>query len=452
MKIIIIGDGKVGLTLTECLAQEGHDIMVIDKDAKLLENVVNNYDVMGVCGNGTSHEALLEAGADKADLVIAATSSDEINMLSCFMAKKIGTQNTIARVRNPEYAKQLAFLKEDLGLSMIVNPEFEAARDIARILRFPSAMKIEYFSKGRIDLAEIRIPENGHLAGKRLSELYKVCKEKILICAVQRGEEVVIPGGDFVIQAGDHIHITGSHAALEAFFKAIGMFKQRSKNVLVVGGGKVAYYLARHLEDNGVNIKIIEQSEDRCVHLAEVLPRTTVICGDGTDYEVLKEEGLLDSDACVVLTGIDEENMVVSLYAKSQGVKTVIAKIDRQSFAEMAETMGVDTHVSPKSVTANRIVRYVRAMQDSGESAVKTLYKIVDQKVEALEFSAGTNAPYLNVPLRDLETKEGMLFAGIIRRGKVIIPGGDDCLMAGDSVLIVTTQSGVVTNLEDIFA
>ncbi len=452
MNIIIVGDGKVGLTLTEYLAQEGHDIMVIDKDAKVLEGVVNNYDVMGVCGNGTSHEVLMEAGADKADLLIAATSSDEINMLSCMMAKKIGTKNTIARVRNPEYAKQLVFLKEDLGLSMVVNPEFEAARDIARLLRFPSALKIEYFSKGRVDLAEIRIPENGHLAGKRLSELYQVCKEKILICAVQRGEQVEIPDGDFVLEPGDHIHITGSHVSLEAFFKAIGVFKKQSKNVLVVGGGKVAYYLARHLEDTRVNIKIIEQDEDRCVHLAEVLPRTTVICGDGTDYEVLKEEGLTDSDACVVLTGIDEENIVVSLYAKSQGVKKVIAKIDRQSFADMAETVGVDTHISPKFVTANRIVRYVRAMQDSGESAVKTLYKIVNQKVEALEFSVAAGGAYVGVPLRDLKTKKGMLFAGIIRGGKVIIPGGDDCLKAKDSVIIITTTSGYVKKLEDIFA
>ncbi len=452
MNIIIVGDGKVGRTLTEYLSNEGYDVTVIDKNPKVVESVVNLYDVKGVCGNGANYEALIEAGAEKADLLIAATSSDEVNVLSCLMAKKIGTTNTIARVRNPEYAKQLVFLREELGLSMIVNPEFEAARDIARVLRFPSAIKLETFSKGRVDLAEIRIPENGHLAGKKLSELYKVCREKILICAVQRGDEVVIPDGNFVIEPGDHIHMTGSHGALASFFKAIGMFKEKSKHVLVVGGGKIAYYLAKHMADTGIDMKIIEQDEERCVELSEALPRATVICGDGTDHAVLKEEGLLDSDACVVLTGIDEENIVVSLYAKSKGVDKVITKIDRASFAAMAEIVGVDCHVSPKFITANRIVRYVRAMQDSGESSMKTLYKIVNNQVEALEFAVEQKSFFTDVAIKELKTKKGMLFASIIRRGKVIIPGGDDHLEVGDSVIIITTTNGYVKNLEDIFA
>lgn len=452
MKIIIVGDGKVGMTLTEYLACEGYDVMVIDNNPKIVQNVVNTYDVMGISGNGANYDVLIEAGAARADLLIAATSSDEVNILSCLMAKKIGTRHTIARVRNPEYARQLVFIREELGLSMVVNPEFEAAREIARILRFPSAIKIDCFSKGRVDLAEIRLPEGGHLAGQKLSELYKICKDKILICAVQRGEQVVIPDGNFVLSAGDRIHITGSHAALASFFKAIGMFKQKSKHVLIIGGGKIAFYLAQQMADVGVDIKIIEQNEARCLELSEKLPRATIINGDGTDRSTLLEEGLESSDACVVLTGIDEENIIVSLYAQSLGVSKVVTKIDRISFADMVESVGIDTFITPKFITANRIVRYVRAMQDSGGSAVKTLYKIVNNHVEALEFSIAQGCPYVNMPLKKLKTKKSMLIASIIRRGRVIIPGGDDHLEVGDSMIVVTTTSGYVKNLDDIFA
>ncbi|MBR7164285.1 MAG: Trk system potassium transporter TrkA [Clostridia bacterium] len=452
MKIIIVGDGKVGITLTEFLSQEGHDIMVIDRSRKVIDNVVNNFDIMGISGNGANYDVLMEAGAEKADLLIAATSSDELNILSCLMAKKIGTKNTIARVRNPEYAQQLRFIREELGLSMVVNPEFEAARDISRILRFPSAIALECFSKGRVELAEIKLPENGYLAGRRLSELYKICKEKVLICAVQRGEEVFIPDGNFVLLAGDKIHVTGSHGALAAFFKSIDMFKEKSKNVLIIGGGKIAYYLAHHLAESHVDVKIIEQDEERCMHLSEVLPKATIICGDGTDQATLQEEGLVDCDACVALTGIDEENIIVSLYAQSLGVDKIVAKIDRLSFVDMMEGFGLDSFISPKTITANRIVRYVRAMQDSGDSDMKTLYKVVNNQVEALEFGVLEETFYTDVPFKNLQIKSGMLFAAIIRHGHVIIPGGNDHLEVGDSVIIVTNAIGYVKNLEDVFA
>jgi len=452
MKIIIVGDGKVGMILTEYLSREGHDIMVIDKNPEVVENAVNVHDVAAINGSGANYNVLVEAGATRADLLIAATSSDEMNILSCLMAKKIGTRHTIARVRNPEYAQQLVFIREELGLSMIVNPEFEAAQDISRVLRFPSAIKLDCFSKGRVDLAEIRIPEDGHLAGHKLSELYKVCKEKILICAVQREEQVLIPNGDFVLMANDRIHITGSHAALASFFKAIGIFKQKSKHILIVGGGKIAYYLARQLADTGVDVKIIEQSEERCLELSEALPRATIICGDGTDHAILQEEGLASSDACVVLTGIDEENIIVALYAQTMGVSKVITKIDRRSFGDMADHMGIDSYISPKVITANRIVRYVRAMDFAKESDFKTLYKIVNNQVEALEFSIRQKAFYTDKPIKELKTKKGVLFASIIRHGRVIIPSGEDHLEAGDSVIIVTTNSGCINRLEDIFA
>ncbi|MBE7049049.1 MAG: Trk system potassium transporter TrkA [Ruminococcaceae bacterium] len=451
MKIIIVGDGKVGMTLTEYLAREGYDIVVIDQNHKVVDHVVNTYDVMGICGNGANYNILMEAGAEHADLLIAATSSDEVNILSCLMAKKIGTQNTIARVRNPEHAQQLVFIREELGLSMVVNPELEAAREISRILRFPSAIKLDCFSKGRVDLAEIRLPENGHLAGQRLSDLYKICKEKILICAVQRGDQVIIPDGNFELAAGDRIHITGSHGALASFFKSVGIFKQKSKHVLIVGGGKIAYYLAQQLVDIGVDVKIIEQNENRCLELSEALPRATIICGDGTDQSTLLEEGLATSDACVVLTGIDEENIIVSLYAQTLGLSKVITKIDRISFVDMVESVGIESFVSPKFITANRIVRYVRAMQDSGESSVKTLYKIVNNQAEALEFSVHEKMQHLHIPLKDLKTKKGILFAAIIRHGRVIIPGGDDCLEPKDSVIVIAAADDCIKNLEDIF-
>ena len=451
MKIIIVGDGKVGMTLTEFLSQEGYDITVIDHNPKVVNHVINTYDVMAINGNGASYDILVEAGAARADLLIAATSSDELNILSCLMAKKIGAKNTIARVRNPEYAQQLVFLREELGLSMVVNPELEAAREISRILRFPTAIKLDCFSKGRVDLAEIKLPERGHLAGQRLCELYRICKEKILVCAVQREERVIIPDGNFVLAAGDKIHITGTHAALASFVKAIGMFKEKSKHVMIIGGGKISYYLAHQMLDIGVDIKIIEKDEARCLELSDRLPRATVICGDGTDQDTLIEEGLASSDACVVLTGIDEENIVVSLYAQSLGIAKVITKIDRISFTDMVESVGIDSFVSPKTITANRIIRYVRAMQASGEHSVKTLYKIVNNQAEALEFLIPQDCTYTNIPLKDLPTRKGILFASIIRRGRVIIPGGDDHLEAGDSVIVIAVAEDFIKNLEDIF-
>ncbi|MBE7034564.1 MAG: Trk system potassium transporter TrkA [Ruminococcaceae bacterium] len=451
MQIIIVGDGKVGMTLTEYLSLEGYDITVIDNNPKVINTVVATYDVIGISGNGANYDVLTEAGAAKADLLIAATSSDELNILSCLMAKKIGTKHTIARVRNPEYAQQLVFLREELGLSMVVNPEFEAAREISRILRFPSAIKIDYFSKGRVDLAEIKLPENGYLAGKRLSDLYKICRDKILICAVQRGEEVIIPDGQFLLAAGDKIHITGSHSALASFFKAIGMFKEKSKHVLIIGGGMIAFYLARQLTDIGVDVKIIEQKEERCMALSEALPKATIICGDGTDQATLLEEGIENSDACVALTGIDEENIIISLYGQGLGIGKVIAKIDRISFMDMVESVGIESIISPKYITANRIVRYVRAMQNSGESSMKTLYKIVNNQVEALEFSIPQDSFYTNIPLKDLNTKKGILIAAIIRHGRLIIPSGQDHIEAKDSIIVVAAARDRITNLEDIF-
>ena len=317
MKIIIFGDGKVGAALTEHLSKEGHDVVVVDKDPQVVEEMVNQYDVMGISGNGASRTVLMEAGANKADLLIAATSSDELNILSCLVSKKLGTRHTIARVRNPEYSQQLSFLREELGLSMAVNPEMETATEICRALRFPSAVNIETFARGRVELAEVKIQPGSLLDGQALSSLPERLRVKILVCAVQRGGEIVIPDGSFVLKAGDSIHVTASHPELAAFFKVIGVYKQKARSVLIVGGGKIAHYLAAQLLDVGMQVKIIEQDRQRCHALSDWLPKATVINGDGTDQELLLQEGIEGVDAVVSLTGMDEENILISMYAQS---------------------------------------------------------------------------------------------------------------------------------------
>nr|MDD6335129.1 Trk system potassium transporter TrkA [bacterium] len=448
MYIVIVGDGKVGATLTEYLSQEGHDVVVIDRNPKVVESMVNTFDVLGIVGNGANYDVLMEAGANKARLVIAATSSDELNILCCLMAKKIGARHSVARVRNPDYSKQLLFIKEELGLSLVVNPEMEAANEISRILRFPSAIKIDSFAKGRVELVEIRLGEGNPLLDRPIHTIHEHFREQVLVCAVQRGEEVFIPSGDFVLQLGDKIHITGSRAELSSFLKALGIYKQRIKNILIVGGGKIAFYLAWQLSDSGFNIRIIEQDEARCLELSEALPKVEVVLGDGSDQELLAEQGLSQQDAFISLTGIDEENIIMSLYAASKGVDKTITKLNRISM-DMVASLGLDSVISPKTVAANRIVRYVRALQNSKGSTMQALNKLVGGKVEALEFLLSDQAPFMGVPFRELTLKPNLLVGCIIRNGKIIFPRGDDYLQVGDSVFIVTAGQ-IINSINDI--
>ncbi len=449
MKIIIVGDGKVGATLTEHLSKEGHDVVVIDQDPQVVEDMVNQYDVMGISGNGASCSVLMEAGANKANLLIAATSSDELNILSCMVSKKIGTRHTIARVRNPEYSQQLVFLREELGLSMVVNPEMETATEICRTLRFPSAINIETFARGRVELAEIKVQPNSILDGQPLFSLPDRLRVKILVCAVQRGGNIVIPDGNFVIQAGDKIHVTASHAELAAFFKVMGIYKQKARSVLIIGGGKIAHYLALQLLDAGMQVKIIERDRQRCHELSDWLPKATVIHGDGTDQSLLLQEGIDTVDAVVSLTGMDEENILISMYAQTQKADKVVTKINRLSFLDMLGNMGLDTIVSPKTIAANRIIRYVRAMHNSDGSSVQTLYKLVGGQVEALEFVVAETAKFTGVPLKDLKTKQNVLIACIIRNSKPIIPRGSDTIEPRDAVVVVTANQ-YLRDLSDI--
>lgn len=449
MHIIVIGGGKVGITLIEHLAKEGHDIVLIDNDPKVVESIINQFDIMAICGNGATCGILTEAGVAKTNLVISVTHSDELNILCCMVAKRMGARHTIARVRNPDYASQLYFMRNELGLSMMINPEFEAANEISRILRFPSAIKLDTFAKGRVELVEIKIAAGSPLSGMPLRALHGKYHVQVLVCAVQRGDEVFIPTGDFVLQEGDKIHITASHAELAAFFKELGIFKNKVKTVLIIGGGKIAFYLARQLCEMGMKVKIIEQDKQRCVELSEMLPKAMILQGDGTDQSLLLEEGLQQVDALVALTGIDEENIIVSIYACLKQVDKVVTKVNRNSFTDILESIGLESVIAPKNITANNIVRYVRAKQNSVGSSVQTLYKLVNDKVEALEFIVSDNSLLIGKTLKELQLKDNLLVASIIRRGKLIFPRGSDTIEANDSVVVVTTNQ-FLRDLRDI--
>lgn len=451
MKIIIVGDGKVGATLVEHLSLEGHDIIVIDKNQKVIEQMVNSYDVMGVCGNGASYEVQLEAGVSDAQLFVAATSSDELNILSCLMAKKAGAEHTIARVRNPDYLKQVPFFKDELGLSMIVNPELDAANEIAKVLRFPNAINIETFYRGLVDLAEVKIDVNNPLCDMQLTDIFDKFNVRILVCAVQRKDEVIIPHGDFILKAGDRIHITAPRSVLVNFMKKLKIYKHRTKNIMITGGGKMGYYLARQLcETGGYNVKIIESDIERCEHLCENLPDANIIHGDGTDRAVLLEQGLEGQDAFVALTTIDEENIISAMYANSLGIGKTVAKVNRVSY-QVLESIGMDSAFSSKAIAANRIIAFVRALENSGEeSSVQTLYKLVGGQVEALEFNINADFSEIGVPLKDIKLKDDTLIACIIRNHKVIYPGGNDCIEKDDSLVVVTKRNHI-SSINEIF-
>lgn len=452
MKIIIVGVGKVGLALTKHLSRE-NKVTIIDQNPQLVDNIINIYDVMGVCGNGASYDVQKEAEADKADLLIATASSDEINILTCLVAKKLGIPHTIARIRNPEYEKQLRFMREELGLSMSINPEKATAREIARVLRFPAAMKLESFSKGRLELVEYRLAGNSALHGMQLSDLYRNIRVRVLICAVSRRDETYIPSGDFVLQAGDKIYLTAAPHELEHFFRHLGVFRGRASSVMIVGASKLCYYLASQLIDMGMSVKIVDQNRQRCVDIEERLPKALVIVGDGTDSELLQEEGIGQIDAFVAITGLDEANILMSMSAARQSRDCkVVAKINRRSLMELVSTEGmIDSVVSTGAVTTELILKYIRSMKNATGSQVKTLHRIVDEKVEALEFGIKENYPFVGVPLRDLRIKSGILVAGIVRRsGRIVIPTGDDVINQGDDVIVVATDTGI-QDIRDIF-
>lgn len=444
MQIMIVGCGKVGINLTEQLSKEGHNITVIDQDRSVVTAVSNKYDVMGVVGNGTSYSVQAEAGLKDTDLVIAVAGSDELNLLCCLIAKKMGGNcNTIARVRNPIYSKEIDVIREELGLSMVINPELAASYEMARLLRFPSAMKIETFAKGRVEIIKMVISEDSPLHNLSVMEITTKLKCDVLICAVERGEEVTIPNGSFVLQAGDVVSVVASPKNSGAFFKKMGFDTHQVKDAMIVGGGEISYYLASQLLSMGISVKIIELKKERCEELSVLLPKAVIINGDAIDQNILLEEDLKHTEAFVSLTNIDEENILLSLFAKSESNAKVITKINRISFDNVISNLSLGSVIYPKHVTAEYILRYVRAMQNSIGSNIETLYQLIEDKVEALEFVIRQDAPVIGIPLEKLNLKKNLLLCSINRKGQIITPRGQDMMQLGDTVIIVTSQHGL---------
>lgn len=444
MKIIIVGAGNVGTELIKQLSSEEHDIIVVDKNEKVVESAVELYDTKGVVGNGASYSALVDAGISSCDLLIACTEFDELNVLCCLVGKKLGAKETIARVRNQEYSD--LFTERDLGLSSLVNPELETAREIARILRFPQAIKIEPFARGMVDIIELKVTKESPFNGVVLKSLSKILSRKILVCAVERNGETYIPSGEFTLLENDKIYITASAKDITALFKDLSMQKEARK-IMIIGGSRIAYYLALELENSGLGCKIIEQDEERCAFLSENLEKAEIIHGDGTDQELLIEEGLLDADVLVALCGIDEQNVIISMYASSKNVPKVVTRTDNQYYFSLLANSGIDSVVSTKSTTANRILKYVRGNAEA--DSVNKLYKILNGSAEVIEFTAKEDFKGLSTSLLDLKIKQNTLIAGIIRNKTVITPRGSDTIEKGDLVLVFTLESGF-DHLNDI--
>lgn len=450
MRIIVVGCGKIGSTILASLVAEGHDVVAVDQNPAVVDEITNIYDAMGVCGNGADCEALSEAGVEKAELVVAATDSDERNMLCCFIARRMGAKHTIARIRTPGYNDQsLGFLRQQLDLSTSINPELLAARELFSLLRLPSAINVETFSHGHFEMVELVIKEDSPLDGLRLIELRKKFQAMFLICVVQRGEEVYIPDGNFVLKVGDRIGLTATPAEIHKLLKILGLLQRQAKNVMILGASRTAYYLAKMLLASGASVKIVEQDREQCETFCEALPGVVMLHGDGAQQELLLEEGIGSMDAFVALTGMDEENILISFFAASQQVPKVISKVNRSELAAMAQRLGLDCIISPKKIVSDVLVRYARALKNSRGSKMETLYKLMDDKAEALEFSVGEDFKWCRIALKDMKFKPHILIGGIIRGRRPFIPNGEDQILPGDKVVVIAGGSRV-ENLSDI--
>lgn len=451
MKIIIVGGGKVGQATAKHLSGEGHDIVLVDKNSEKIQYMRDKLDIMCVKGSGLRTSVLLDAGVNDCDLLIAATSSDEINMLCCLTAKRLGAKHTIARIRDPEYSEELTTLKKEMGLDMVINPEQEAASEIARVLRFPNAINVETFVDGKVEMVSFRIKEDGIMNGQSLSQIMSRVKLSIIFCAVVHNGEVIIPDGNYVARVDDLFYVIGEPAEIYNFFKYIKRGTSRSKSAFVIGGGRIAYYLCRFLADVDIKVKLIEINKEKCFDLNEILPECVIINGDGSDYELLDEEDMASFSSVVTITGRDEENLLIALYASKAGVPKVIAKINRASYEDIIESFGIDSVISPKNLTAVQIVGFARALNNSIDYAnIEALYHIVDGKAEALEFLANDRTLNLGIPFKDIKFKKNFIVAAIERNGKVIIPSGNDYILSGDSVVMVCSNTRAMS-LNDVF-
>ena len=452
MNIIIAGDGQVGSTLTRLLSAEGHDVTLIDTNSRVLESSQESFDVMSVHGNCASMEVLLQAGVKDADLLIAATNADEINLLCCTTAHGLNKKlHTIARIRNPEYTEQIYTMQDVFGLSMVINPEKQAAQEIERLLKYPGFLKRDSFAKGRTEIVELRVDASSKLCNVALIDMNSIVKCRVLVCAVLRGGNAIAPGGNFVLREGDRIFVTAPTENLATLLRNLGIITRRVRRVVLCGGGRVSFYVASLLEKNGIAVQIIEHDYDRCMELAEDLPDTNVIHGDSTDQSLLESEGLADTDALVSLTGLDELNMIISLYGQSRGVPQVITKLNRMENRSMVDALGLGSVICPKELCSNTIARYVRARQNQSGAAV-SLHAIADGQAEAIEFLVDEHTRNCNIPLKDIKLKPNVLLVSITHGSKTEIPGGLSSFRKGDTIVVVTSGRGTIRQLNDIFA
>lgn len=449
LSIIIVGCGKVGMTLIEQLSKEGHDITIIDKNAAKVQEMSNLYDIMGLVGNGASYSVQMEAGIENADLIIAVTASDELNLLCCTVAKQVGDCAAIARVRTPDYSKEAGYLREKLGLTMIINPELEASLETARILYLPTALEVNSFAHGQAEIVKFKIPEENLLDGMTIATLGKSITNEILICAIEREGEVYIPGGNFQMAKNDIVSFVAPRRHIRSFLKKIGFKTKQVKDAMIVGGGKASYYLAKQLIAMGIDVKIIEQNKERCEELSILLPEAIIINGDGTDEEVLREEGIEYAQAFIPLTDIDEENIMLTLHAKQVSNAKLITKINRSTFKNVISKLDLGSVIYPRYITSEAIIAYVRAKKNSTNSNIETLYHMFDNRAEAIEFRVDEPSSVTGIPLKDLMLKNDLLVSFIYRNGKVQIPSGLDTIEVGDTVMIVTTHTGL-DNIQDI--
>jgi len=452
MKIVIIGGGKVGAMLASELSNENHDIVIVDEDKEKVKLYSETMDVMTLQGNGALASIQREADVDEADLVIAVTAKDELNILACIVARKLGCPNTIARVRSRGYAEQMYMLKEDLGLSMVINPELSAAKEFYGLLQMPAFMNRDSFAEGRAENVELAVSKDSILNGICLKDIPSKVNVKILVCAVVRDGKVYIPDGSFVLREGDKIYVTAPASMLAKLTHELKLRSRKSKNVLIVGGGKIAEFLAPMLLKSGSHVKIIERSQERCSELAELMPEASIICSDGSSQRVLMLHNIQHMDAVLPLTNMDEENMIIAMFARKVGVPQVLTKINRMEYGELLGDRDADALVCPKELCSFEVVRYVRAMENTGGSAVLTIYKLADGKAEAQEFAVTDATENLGVPLMKLKLKPDILIACISHKGKIIIPGGSDVLSSGDTVVVVTAAGHEIIDLNDIFA
>ena len=443
MNIIIIGCGKVGSALAEQLSREGHDITVIDERNEAVNHVTGLSDVQGLCGNGASYSVQKEAGITKADLMIAVTGADEVNLFCCLIAKKAGNCQTIARVRNPVYYNEISFIKEELGLSMIINPEWAVAQEMAKLLQFPSAIDIDTFAKGRIELLRFKIKKDSPLCNKMIKDATTITKYAVLVCIVERKNDVLIPNGLFELKENDIVSVVISSVNANKFFKLINIESDQVKNTLIIGGGKISYYLAQRLLEMKIDVKVIEKDMEKANNFSQLLPKATVILGDGTEHSILEEEGINQTEGFVALTDIDEENVMLSLYAQSVSKAKTITKVSNTTYDAIIDSLNVGSVIYPRNITTEYILQYVRAMQNSFGSNVETLYRLVEGRAEALEFFIREKGAVVSRPLQELKLKKNLLVCAIYRNNTIIIPKGQDRIEVGDSVVIITTTTGL---------